>query len=97
MMAIKLVSPIWNKTFLISLFADEYVSACKRRFSCLKMATFNAVMAIAGMMVDTADAIRLFCDLIVTIRWTFESVAIVMIVNMIAERGTFSVLLEKDK
>ena len=61
------------------------------------MATFNAVMAIAGMMVDTADAIRLFCDLIVTIRWTFESVAIVMIVNMIAKKGTFSVLLEKDK
>ena len=58
MMAIKLVNPIWNKTFLISFVADEYVSVVKRRFNCLKMAAFNAVITIAGMMYNTADTIN---------------------------------------
>ena len=94
-MAIKLVSPIWNKTFLISLFADEYVSACKRRFSCLKMATFHAAMTIAGMMYNTADTIDRVSNFIMC--WIFDSVAIVIMKIMTVQNGTFSVSLEKGK
>ena len=97
MMAIKFVSRILNKTFLISSVKDENWSVCKRRFNCLKMATFNAVMAIVGMMYNTGDTRWTVSNLKSTIHWTFESVAIAMIVSMITERGTFSVLLEKGK
>ena len=90
MMAIKLVSPIWNKTFLISFVADKNWSVRKKRFNCLKMATFNTAMTIAGMMYNTADTMyRVHSS-----KPTIQSVAIIMIVNKIAQRWTFSVSLE---
>ena len=97
MMAIKLVIRIWNKTFLILFIADEVWWVCKRRFNCLKMAIFNAEMTIAVMMYITADMIYRVFSSNSTINWTFESVAIIMIVTMVAESGTFSVLLEKGR
>ena len=61
------------------------------------MAIFNAEMTIAVMMYITADMICRVFSSNSTINWTFESVAIVMIVTMVAKSGTFSVLLVKGR
>ena len=59
------------------------------------MAIFNAEMDIAVMMHNTAYMIYLVISSNSTIQGTLESVAIIMIVTMVAESGNFSVLLEK--
>ena len=97
MMAIKLVSPIWNKTLLISFVADESSSIFKRRFNFQIKAPLTTAMTIAGMMYNTADTdmtTELFSFIMC---WTFDSVAIVKIVIMTAQSGIFSVFLEKGR
>ena len=95
MMAIKLVSLIWNKTLLISFVADESSSIFKRRFNFQIKAPLTTAMTIAGMMYNTADIINRVSNFIMC--WIFDSVAIVIMKIMTVQNGTFSVSLEKGK
>ena len=95
MMAIKLVSLIWNKTLLISFVADESSSIFKRRFNFQIKAPLTTTMTIAGMMYNTADTIDRVSNFIMC--WIFDNVAIVKMESMTVQNGTFSVPLEKGR